>query len=234
MQDTPSREELQKIARARLYPSLTNPSYLVLRRRRQILAGWIDKIPGNRLMVLDVGGRLQPYRPLLGERIAHYIALDALRTPLVDIVGSGQQLPFKSESFDLVISTAVFDYLPEPHLAATEVHRVLKTGGHLMMSVASVFPRIADDEYWRFLPAGLRHILSPFAKVEIVPEVRSIGGFFRFIAVSLNIIAKYEWLRMVFRCTAIPLLNVAGVALDRDSISRNEQIAGNYCAWAQK
>lgn len=234
MKENHSQAELQKIANDRLWPSLTNPSYLVLRRRRQILQKWIATVPGTRLSVLDIGGRYQPYRPLLDGRVANYVALDVRYTLFVNVVGDAQRLPFKSESFDIVIATAVLDYLPEPRLASAEVHRVLKPGGHFMLSVAAVFPRVGDDEYWRFLPAGLKFVLAPFARVTIVPEVASIGGFFRIMATSINIFAKYDSLRQLFRYTAIPLINLAGLALDRNSISGNDQIAGNYCALAEK
>jgi SAM-dependent methyltransferase len=234
MQDNHSREELLKLARARLYPSLTNPSYLVQRRRRQILTDWINRIPGNQLAVLDVGGRYQPYRPVLDSRISRYVALDVLSTVLVDVVGKGQQLPFKSDAFDLVIATGVFEFFPEPRVAAEEIHRVLKPGGHLIMSVASVYPRVNDGEHWRYMPAGLKFVLAPFAKSEIVPEVASVGGFLRVTASSLSISAKYGFVRQVLHHTIVPVLNIAGVLLDRPSISTNDQIAGNYCALAQK
>jgi SAM-dependent methyltransferase len=233
-EDTHSLEELLKTANGRLYPSLTAPSYLVMRRRRQILTQWIDRIPGNQLTVLDIGGRYQPYRPLLENRISRYVALDVLRTVLVDVVGMGQQIPFKSNTFDLVLATGVFEYFPEPRVAAAEIHRVLKPGGHFMMSVASACPRVVDDEHWRYLPAGLKFVLAPFAKTEIVPEVCTIGGFLRVTAFSMSIFAKYGFIRQVVHHTIVPVLNMAGVALDRPSISTNDQLAGNYCALAQK
>ncbi len=234
MQDNHSLEELLKFASARLYPSLTNPSYLVQRRRRQILTDWIGRIPGSQLTVLDIGGRYQPYRPLLQNRIDRYVALDVLSTVLVDVVGKGQQLPFQSDTFDLVIATGVFEYLPEPRVAAEEVHRVLKPGGHFMMSVASVCPRAVDEEHWRYLPAGLKFVLAPFSMIEIVPEAASIGGFLRVTALSLSIFAKYGFLRQILHHTVVPVLNIAGVALDRPGISSNDQVAGNYCALARK
>jgi len=234
MDDIQSREQLLKIARERLYPSLTSPSYLVQRRRRLILSEWIARIPAGLLTVLDVGGRYQPYRSLLEGRISRYVALDVLRTKLVDVVGSGEELPFQSESFDVVLATAVFDYFPEPRRAAREIHRVLKPGGILMVSAPAVCPRSNDGELWRYLPGGLRFVLGSFEKVEIVAEVTSVGGLFRIVAASLDIMARYQWLRRLLRYTAIPLLNLAGLALDRESISRNEQVAGSYCARAQK
>lgn len=60
------------IARYRLHPPLTEPSYLVLGSRRKIFTSWINKLGDGPLKVLDVGSRYQPYRPLLGQRVGVY------------------------------------------------------------------------------------------------------------------------------------------------------------------
>jgi SAM-dependent methyltransferase len=234
MKDQYSHAELLKIAQARLYPSITNPSYLVQRGRRLILSKWLEKIPGDQLMVLDVGGRYQPYRPLIQHRILRYIGLDVLSTPLVDVLGKGEQLPFKPDTFDLVLATGVFEYFPEPRVAATEIRRILKPGGHLMMSVAAISPRAVDEEHWRYLPAGLRFVLAPFSKIEIVPEVTSIGGTLRLNAGALSIFAKYGFIRQILHHTVVPMLNLVGLVLENAGISTNDQIAGNYSALAEK
>ncbi|MGA9981120.1 MAG: class I SAM-dependent methyltransferase [Candidatus Sulfotelmatobacter sp.] len=234
MKDQYSVAELLKIADARLYPSLTNPSYLVQRGRRRILGKWLESIPGDRLTVLDIGGRYQPYRPLIQHRLQRYVALDILSTPLVDVLGKGEQLPFKSDTFDLVLATGVFEYFPEPRVVAAQIHRVLKPGGHLMLSVASVYPRVVEEEHWRYLPAGLKFALGPFSKIEIVPEVTSIGGAFRLNAAAISIFAKYGFVRQVLHHTVVPVLNMAGLALESAGLSTNDQLAGNYCALAQK
>jgi SAM-dependent methyltransferase len=223
-----------KIAHARLYPSITNPNYLVLRRRRLILSQWVQSIPGNKLTVLDVGGQYQPYRPLIEHRIGRYIGLDVSKTAFVDVLGDGQQLPFKSDTFDLVIATATFEYLAEPRVAADEIRRVLKPGGHLMISVAGICPRVGDEEYWRFLPSGLKFVLGSFSTLEIVPEVTSIGGLLRLNAVALSNFAKYGFIRRILHHTAVPVMNWLGLALERAGISKNDQIAGNYSALARK
>lgn len=234
MKDQYSVAELLKIADARLYPSLTNPSYLVQRGRRRILGKWLESIPGDRLTVLDIGGRYQPYRPLIQHRLQRYVALDILSTPLVDVLGKGEQLPFKSDTFDLVLATGVFEYFPEPRVVAAQIHRVLKPGGHLMLSVASVYPRVVEEEHWRYLPAGLKFALGPFSKIEIVPEVTSIGGALRLNAAAISIFAKYGFVRQVLHHTVVPVLNMAGLALESAGLSTNDQLAGNYCALAQK
>jgi SAM-dependent methyltransferase len=234
MTDEQTRDELLKMADERLYPSVTNPNYLVLRRRRMIFAKWMASIRGERLAVLDIGGRYQPYRPLLENRIQQYFALDVSSTPFVDAIGTGEQLPFKANTFDLVLATAVFECFPEPKLAAAEIHRTLKPGGYLLMSVAAVCPRAMDDEHWRFLPAGLKFILAPFSRIEIVPEVSSLGGIVRLNAASLSIFAKYGFIRQILHHTVVPVLNLIGLVLEGSGISDNDQVAGNYSALAQK
>jgi SAM-dependent methyltransferase len=228
------RQDLIRIAERRLRPSLTNPHYLVLRRRTQLLSAWIQQFPGNNLCVLDIGGRYQPYRPLLQDRATKYIALDVLRTEFVDVVGRGEQLPFRTSSFDLVIATGVFEYFPQPHVAARQIYDALKPGGALLLSVGAVSPRFVEAEHWRYMRSGLRSVLSPFADVEIVPEVFSLGGFCRIVNASMNIFAKLESIRTFMSWTVFPCVNVMGMALEGSGLSTNDQLAGNYSAFARK
>src|SRR5580658_383794 len=234
MKDEQLRAELLKMADGRLHPSITNPNYLVLRRRRLILGKWMESIPGQQLVVLDIGGRYQPYRPLLEHRIQRYFGLDILRTPFVDAIGSGDQLPFKADTFDVVIATGVFEFFPEPRVAAAEIHRILKPGGSLLMSVSAICPRAVEGEIWHYLPNSLKYILAPFSKIEIVPEVTSVGGTLRLNAVSLSIFAKYEFIRKILHHTVVPVLNAVGLVLEAAGISQNDQITGNYSVLAQK
>lgn len=184
------KNELLAIARGRLYPSLTNPNYLVLRSRRIIFEKWIKQLPEQGLTVLDIGGRYQPYRPLLGARIRRYVALDVQQTEMVDVVGSADVLPFEASSFDLVIATQVFEYFRDPIRAAEQIHQALKPGGVLLMSVAAMAPRFVDEEHWRFTPMGIRATLACFAQVEIAPETRTPGGFVRTVNLGLHMFLR--------------------------------------------
>jgi hypothetical protein len=74
----------------------------VLRRRREIFRKWFAQVEGRELDVLDVGGRIQPYRPLLEGRVCRYLAVDIRRTPPVNIVARGEQIPLASDQIDLV------------------------------------------------------------------------------------------------------------------------------------
>jgi SAM-dependent methyltransferase len=227
-------EQVNREGRERLYPSLTNPSWLVLRERRKLFNRWLAMIPGRQLRVLDVGGRIQPYRPLLEDRLECYIAVDVRSTPLVTLVARGEQLPLRDCQFDLVICTQVLEYIPEPRQVIAEIYRVLKPGGTLLVSVPAMFPRDSEEDSSRFMPKSLRMLLSPFREVEVLPEGSSIHGLFRTIAIWFALFAKPAILAKLLELTLIPLLNMAAMSLASIIPTTNDQFAANFSACAQK
>jgi SAM-dependent methyltransferase len=226
-------EQVQRESRERLRPSLRNPNWLILRRRRQIFEAGLDRLPGTALCVLDIGGRLQPYRCLLGARARSYIAVDLRITPLVNVGAAAEALPFRDGQFDFVISTQVFEYLPEPALAVAEIKRVLRKGGVLFLSAPSVFLRENDKECWRFLPEGLRYLLREFETVDVIPEGNSLTGFFRTCNIFCASFFRPRILTPLWRWTFVPMLNLAGFAVERIA-GDNDQFTVNYSVWARK
>jgi SAM-dependent methyltransferase len=233
MPPPPTLEQVQRESRERLHPSLRNPNWLILRRRRRIFEAGLDRLPKSGLRVLDVGGRLQPYRPLLEARTRSYVAVDLQTNPLVNVGAAAEALPFRDEQFDFVICTQVLEYLPDPGLAVAEIKRVLRKGGALFLSVPSVFLRENDRECWRFLPEGLRYLLREFETVHVIPEGNSLTGFFRTCNVFLASFLRPRILAPLWQCTLVPLLNVAGCAVERIA-GDNDQFTVNYSVWARK
>ncbi len=227
-------DEVTQQGRDRLFPSLTNPNWLVLRARRRIFERWLTRLPSGELDVLDVGGRIQPYRALIANRLRRYVAVDLRLTPLVDVVARAEQLPLGDGRFDLVICTQVLEYIAQPSLVLAEIHRVLRPGGALLLSVPTVCPVDAEEECWRFLPAGLRHLLAGFARVEIVAEGGSVAGFFRTLNTCLDIFMRYPAARFVYRHSLGPFVNLSGALAEKLSGPRNEQFAVNYSVLAEK
>ena len=227
-------EQVQAMGRERLYPSITNPNWLVLRRRRELFRDWLGEIGLENPKVLDVGGRIQPYRPLIANGRGRYLAVDLWVTPLVDVVGDAQQLPFGSDLFDLAVCTQMLEYAPDPVKVISEIKRVLKKDGLLVLSVPSAFPRDSEYDRWRFLPAGIGQLLAGFSSVEIVPEGGTITDFFRTVNVCLHVFAKFDVLRIVLSCTLTPALNLLGAFVERIASSRNDQFAVNYSVRARK
>ena len=228
------QSSLQRVAHSRLHPALTDPSYLVLRSRRAIFSRWIGNLGREDLTVLDVGGRYQPYRPLFGKTLAHYVAVDVMKTELVSVVADGHALPFAAESFDVVIATQVMDYFREPADAVKQIHAVLKPGGVFLASVAACAPIFAEGEYWRFTRPGLRTLLNSFAQVEIVPELYSAGSVVRTLNLAMDSFVHYSSARWLYRRTICPLVNLFGLGIEKLKLTSNDQFTANYSVLARK
>lgn len=202
------RAAARSLSHDRLHPKLAEPDYLILKRRKRILQGFVTSIPSGALRVLDVGGRIQPYRELLRGRQVSYIAVDPQYDGLVDVVAFGEALPIATRSIDLVLCTQVLTYATDPEALVDEIFRVLRPGGVLLLTVPAFFPK-HHDERWRFLPEGIQLLLADWSEVEVVPEGHSISGLLRTLNVCLNSVAS-DQLRRAFQHTLIPLLNMIG------------------------
>jgi SAM-dependent methyltransferase len=223
-----------EVARHRLYPRLTDPNYLALQSRCKIIRRWCGELNQQQVDVLDIGGRYQPYRPLLDGKVSRYIALDIIKADGVSVIADGQYLPFIPESFDIVIATGVFEFFKNPEVAAREIHSVLRPGGILIASVSTFAPRFTLGERWRFLPEGVQSVLASFQTIEVVPELYNFGGFFRLVNIGLSILFRSRGVRSIYRWTACPLLNVIGLSLENLGIESNDAMAPNYSIRAKK
>jgi len=161
----------QEAAYARLYPSIFASNYLVLSNRRIHMQQYFS---GSESVgqVLDIGAQYCPYYPLFRDKCVSYTSMDLVDTPIVDIVGNAEEMPIEDSSYDLVLCTQVLEHCTNPQRIVDECHRVLKTGGTLIVTVPAVYPvhgYPADN--WRFMPDGLRHLLRAFSQVEVLGEL---------------------------------------------------------------
>jgi len=231
---TESLAEVERDTKERLFPSITNSSWLVLRARRLLFEHWVASLGDPNISVLDVGGRIQPYRALLNRREKYYLAVDMRPGPLVNVLASAEQLPLEDGQFDLVICTQVLQYVKNPARAIAAMFRLLKPGGHLLLSVPAAYPRDSEHECWRFLPEALKFLLAPFSRIEIESEGGTISGICRTVAVWLTTFARPLFLRILLRYSAVPLLNLTAIALEPLVGKGNDQFAVNYSVFAQK
>lgn len=223
--------EARQMGEERLNPSLGDVDYLSCRRRREILERWFHALPAG-LRVLDVGGRIQPYRSLLSSRLELYVAIDLILEGLLDVLARAEALPFGTGLFDVVLCCQVLNYVPRPDLAIAEIYRVLRPGGRLFLTVPGLYPNY-HDQLWRFMPDGLRSLTRQFSSVEIQAEGGSAAGLVRAINVTLHAGLQRYRLRRLAQLTSIPTLNLLGAGLDRVSAA-DTRSASNYCVMAIK
>lgn len=99
----------------------------VLRRRFAFMGDYVA--PGSR--VLEIGaGRGLTANYLTG---VHLIQSDIEPKPGLDLIASGESLPFADGLFDAVICVATLHHLAHPKAALAELSRVLKPGGYALI-----------------------------------------------------------------------------------------------------
>jgi uncharacterized protein YbaR (Trm112 family) len=83
------------------------------------------------------------------------------------IAGDGHYLPFKKESFDVVWLCAVLEHIQNPFIVMDEVHRVLKPGGYVLISVPFIqYLHASPHDYFRYTKFGLRSLCRKFKEVD--------------------------------------------------------------------
>lgn len=223
--------EVREFGQRRLRPSLNDPDYLVLRARRRLLESWIAQLPAA-LDILDVGGRIQPYRSLFAGHERSYLSLDLQFTGMVDVIGSAEQLPFQNTCFDAVLCTQVLSYVSSPKLVFQEAFRVLRPGGALIITAPAIaLPH--HDERLRILEDGFAHFLRDFVDVKIEVEIHSAAGVCRTLAqLAVEGSENERWTRIKSWGAVCPL-NLLGVVLERVA-HRSTRLAPNISAFARR
>jgi phosphatidylethanolamine/phosphatidyl-N-methylethanolamine N-methyltransferase len=116
-----------------------DPSSYFFRKMHSIIE--YNVVSPNNSKILEVGGNIGEHITFVNRTWASYILTD-IRSPSKQAVkkieklgatfmkADVQKLPFRSSTFDRVISTCLFHHLDNPTDGFKEIKRVLKNGGH--------------------------------------------------------------------------------------------------------
>ena len=145
-----------------------------------------------------------------------------------DVWGDGCRLPMGDGCVDTTLSLGVLEHVPDYERYVSEVGRVLKEGGHLVMSIPFLYQAHGGvderDDFARWTKAGITGLLKKHDLA--VVEVRSYGGVGTTLAQLVNSYAikkckvydaRWFVLKCAVLCACLPLFfvaNVAGALLD--------------------
>lgn len=124
------------------------------------------KVDGLRGPVLDLGAGEDPYRSRLPQDT---ISMDIDPTWKPAVVGDAHALPFGDAKFNGVVASQVFEHLHDGRLAASELARVLRPGGRLVLAVPFLYWLHQEPhDYVRYTRHGLQRLLgNEFEDIDI-------------------------------------------------------------------
>jgi SAM-dependent methyltransferase len=172
MQGSKIPEELVSYAQntANYYQVTSHRSATFNNRLSQLELIYGDALRSGSPCILDVGASAGTFVKLAGERGWRAYGVEpsvsgtraALESGLHFPMGVAEELPFASETFDIVHSHHVFEHLADPMRATREAWRVLKPGGMIFIEVPNQFDNIMfrRDMLFHRVPQRQRNIRS--------------------------------------------------------------------------
>jgi SAM-dependent methyltransferase len=180
---------------------------------------------GSTPLVIDVGCGHRPYRDLFGS--ASYFGMDyAVQDTSPDFLGDARSIPVRTASADIVFSSQVIEHVPHPDRMIRECARVLKPGGHLIVTGPFYWPLHEEpNDFYRFTKYGFARLLGDagFSGWEITED----GGDWAQLALALNLRLN-SMVTVPLRCMA----NLLGPAFDKIDPSRKSPC--NYTVLARR
>lgn len=131
---------------------------------------------------------------LLNDRVT-WTVTDVSAVFGVDYVADAHRLPFKDSTFDVVLADNVLEHTLAPHVVASELERVCRVGGRLIIRVPFTYPlHSAPYDFFRFSPFGLRCIFRQVDVEQLVPG-HGPGGTIAYLATSWIVASVPQRLR---------------------------------------
>jgi len=162
--------------------------------------------------VLEIGngrvGRRGRFRPPV-EEVEMWIYLDLEDNRRPHVQADVERLPLEDAVFDTVVCLEVLEYVTRPQAALSEIRRVLKRGGKLILATPFLHRADTPHDYWRFTEYGLRYLLQQtgFDVVWLRAQGSALG-----VAVNILKYAIYAqpagWRRRWLGYTARPVLSL--------------------------
>jgi SAM-dependent methyltransferase len=121
--------------------------------------------------ILIIGGSIDGYG--IGELKKNLpsntllVEADVTYGPNTKMIFDSHEIPFKDETFDLVVAQAVLEHVLDPFICATEMHRVLKPGG-MVYAETPFMQQVHGGKYdfHRFTHLGHRRLFRKFVEIK--------------------------------------------------------------------
>lgn len=159
--------------------------------------------------VLVIGSGKERYQNRL-PRSRSVLSTDIETGPYVDCIADAHDLPFETGRFDSIVAIEVFEHLKDPLKARSEVERVLRPGGQVLLTIPFMF-RIHGDpfDFQRLTARGLEQLFQGAFDCKISPFGNRLHVISDIVTTASRPMAALRFLNHAF---CMPFLS--GASLD--------------------
>jgi len=175
--------EARRVVRRISKPRIWQYDYLMLREIAAGLRRQAASLNGKAgLEILDVGCKYTPYREIFAPRAARYVGMDLSPYHGVAVRGDALSLPFRPDSFDLILCTQAFYLMTDFREVLAEFSRVIRPGGKIILTTIGTWPHPPSDRLHRWSRRELEEVLSEYGEV----KVEENGGYLQLVPQLAN------------------------------------------------
>ncbi|MFC1890963.1 class I SAM-dependent methyltransferase [Thermodesulfobacteriota bacterium] len=150
--------------------------------RLNIMKRWLDYDQLKKKKVLDIGcGIGLMTQPLIesnhvwGVDISNGLLQLAMANGLRTLAASADLLPFGDDSFDIVLCVGVIPYYEKPDEIFSEICRVIKPGGRIVITATTGSLLIKAVRYLKILLGGTSQLVRLYSAKEIADILIPMG-----------------------------------------------------------
>ena len=216
-----------------------NPFYFVRKALYENTLALAKNITGK---TLDIGCGYKPYESLFSET-TEYIGIDYdspenKKNTKIDVFYSGHKFPFNDSTFDSAVLTQVLEHIFNPDEFLSEINRVLKKNGKLLLSVPFVWDEHEQPrDYARYSSFGISHILKEhgFKIIEKRKTLNDVRVIFQLINCYIHkkIPAKNYKVRLCFYVVFITPFTLLGIIFSK-ILPKNDDLYMDNIILAEK
>lgn len=169
--------------------------------------------------LLDVGCGTKPYRTLFNVEAYRGLDIDSPITRdrgMADDLYDGKKFPYQDGTFNSALCNQVLEHVFNPDEFLTEINRVMKSGGKLLLTVPFVWDEHEQPyDYARYSSFGLKALLEKNG-FKIISHKKLAADATILFQLSNAYLFKLtqRWPRLVkllFTCTVMATVNIFGV-----------------------
>jgi len=197
---------------------LVNPFYFARRGLLDELGRFFPALTGE---VLDVGCGNKPYRARV--QADRYVGLDidnafTRKVGAADLFYDGGVFPVADASFDAVLCSQVLEHVFTPEKFLSEIHRVLRPGGRLVLAVPFMWDEHEQPhDFGRYSSFGLRSLLvrNGFEVIEQRKSMADFGALAQLGSawVFKEVQTRNKWINLATQIALIAPINFSGAGL---------------------